>query len=100
MVNSNKTCLSWLDTDVTNADRAELALAALADFKVSTGVDCARDALADLITDLLHLARGRDLDTDRLCKDAIGMFHTETECDDEGDMNSVQDRFRQILPED
>jgi hypothetical protein len=84
----------------TNANRAQLALDALERFIQSTGVDSARDAIADLVTNLMHLAKARDIGTEKLCHDALGMFKTETECDDEGDMQSVQDRFRQILPED
>ena len=90
----------WLSAEITNADRASLALPAVEDFVASTGVDCAHDAIADLITDLLHLARGRNLDTEKLCADAQAMFRTETKCDAEGDMEDIQNRFRQTLPED
>ena len=50
--------------DTTNADRAEWALDALTGFVAATRVNTARDAVADLIANLLHLARGRGLDVD------------------------------------
>lgn len=90
----------WLKADVTNADRAALALAAVTDFVELTGVDCARDAIADLMTNLLHLARGRELNIEKLCADALAMYRIETECDADGDMAQTQDRFRHFLPED
>jgi len=99
MKNQDFANASWLSADVTNADRANLALSAIEDFVASTGVDCPHDAIADLITDLLHLARGRNLDPEKLCADALGMFRTETNCDAEGEMALLQSRFRQILPD-
>jgi hypothetical protein len=86
--------------DVTNADRAEWALAALSDFVVATRVDTARDAIADLIANLLHLARGRGLDVDLLLSQARGLMAEESVQDAEGDMAAVQARFRELLPHD
>jgi hypothetical protein len=86
--------------DVTNADRAEWALAALSDFVVATRVDTARDAIADLIANLLHLARGRGLDVDLLLSQTRGLMAEETAQDAEDDMASVQARFRELLPHD
>lgn len=87
-------------TDVTNAHRADLALAALRDFVVETNVDTARDAIADLIGNLIHLARGRGLDADWLVTQALGMTAQEVAEDPEGDMASVQRTFRTLLPSD
>lgn len=86
--------------DVTNAHRADLALAALRDFVVQTNVDTARDAIADLIDNLIHLARGRGLDADRLVTQALGVTAQEVAEDPEGDMASVQRAFRTLLPSD
>lgn len=86
--------------DVTNAHRADLALAALHDFVVNTKVDTARDAIADLISNLIHLARGRGLDAERLVAQALGMTAQEVTEDLEGDMASVQRAFRTLLPSD
>ncbi len=86
--------------DVTNAHRADLALAALQDFVVQTKVDSARDAIADLISNLIHLARGRGLDAERLITQAMGMTAQEVAEDPEGDMASVQRAFRTLLPSD
>jgi hypothetical protein len=86
--------------DVTNADRAEWALAALTDFVAVTGVDTARDAIADLIANLLHLARGRGLDVDLLLDQTRKLMTDEFAEDPEGDMAIVQARFRELLPND
>jgi hypothetical protein len=86
--------------DVTNADRAEWALAALTDFVAVTGVDTARDAIADLIANLLHLARGRGLDVDLLLDQTRKLMTEEFAEDTEGDMTSVQERFRELFPYD
>lgn len=86
--------------DVTNAHRADLALAALHDFVVNTKVDTARDAIADLISNLIHLARGRGLDAEQLVAEALGMTAQEVAEDPEGDMASVQRSFRTLFPSD
>jgi hypothetical protein len=86
--------------DVTNADRAEWALVALTDFVAVTGVDTARDAIADLIANLLHLARGRGLDVDLLLDQTRKLMTEEFAEDTEGDMTSVQERFRELFPYD
>jgi len=86
--------------EVTNADRSRWALEAVEGFAATTGADTARDAIADLISNLLHLAHGRALDTDRLVKDAAAMFRAEAREDPSGDIATVQSRFRRILPED
>ena len=83
--------------DVTNAQRARWALFALADFVPRTRVNTAKDAIGDLVTDLIHLGRGRGLDTDLLLSNAATMMATEVEEDDEGDMDSVQAAFRQLI---
>jgi len=86
--------------DTTNTDRAGWALSALTDFVAETGVDTARDAIADLIANLLHLARGRGLDMDMLLDQTKKLMTEEFAEDPEGDMTSVQERFRELLPND
>jgi hypothetical protein len=86
--------------EITNADRAEWALAALSDFVVATRVDTARDAIADLIANLLHLARGRGLDVDLLLDQTRKLMAEEFAQDPEGNMAAVQARFRELLPDD
>ena len=86
--------------DTTNADRDGWALAALADFVAETGVDTARDAIADLIVNLLHLVRGRGLDIDVLLDQTRKMMAEGFAEDTEGDMAAVQARFRELLPDD
>ena len=86
--------------DTTNADRAGWALAALTGFVAATRVDTARDAIADLIANLLHLARGRGLDMDMLLDQTIKLMAEEFAEDPEGDMAAVQARFRELLPDD
>ena len=86
--------------DITNADRAGWALAALAGFIDDTRVDNARDAVADLIVNLLHLARGRGLDIGLLLAQAARATAEEQADDEEGEMASVISRFREMLPED
>lgn len=86
--------------DVTNADRAAWALSALTDFVAATGVDTGRDAVADLIANLLHLARGRGLDMDMLLDQTRKLVAEEFAEVPEGDMAAVQARFRELLPDD
>jgi hypothetical protein len=86
--------------DVTNADRAGWALDALTGFVAATRVNTARDAIADLIANLLHLARGRGLDVDLLLDQTRKLMTEEFAEDPEGDMTSVQKRFRELFPYD
>lgn len=86
--------------DTTNADRANWALAALSGFVVSTGVDTAKSAIADLITNLLHLGRGRGFDTTELVERAHGMMAEEVSEDFEGNMTRVQRAFSALLADD
>lgn len=86
--------------DTTNADRARWALVPLTGFVAATGVDTARDAIADLIANLLHLARGRGLDTDWLLDQTRKLMAQEFAEDAEGNMTAVQARFRELLPDD
>jgi hypothetical protein len=86
--------------DVTNADRAGWALDALTGFVAATRVNTARDAIADLIANLLHLARGRGLDVDLLLDQTRKLMTEEFAEDTEGDMTSVQERFRELFPYD
>ena len=86
--------------DTTNADRAGWALAALTGFVAETRVDTARDAIADLIANLLHLARGRGLDVDVLLGQTRKLMAEEFAEDPEGDMAAVQARFLEMLPDD
>lgn len=83
--------------DVTNADRANWALAALLGFVAETGVDTAREAIGDLIADLLHLGRGRGYDTLSLIDRAHRMMMEEVAEDPEGDMALVQRAFASLL---
>lgn len=86
--------------ETTNADRAEWALNALTGFVEATRVDTARDAIADLMTNLLHLARARGLAAQLLVQQAIGAMVEELAEDAEGDMLTVQARFQKLLPDD
>jgi hypothetical protein len=86
--------------DVTNADRANWALDAVSRFVADTGADTATDAITDLIGDMLHLARGRGLDTEVIIRDASEMMHSETKEDAEGEMELVQSAFHELLEED
>jgi hypothetical protein len=86
--------------DVTNADRAEWAMDALTGFVAATRVNTARDAIADLIANLLHLARGRGLDVDLLLDQTRKLMAEEFAQDPEGNMAAVQARFRELLPDD
>ncbi|MBY0285004.1 MAG: hypothetical protein K2W81_13720 [Sphingomonas sp.] len=86
--------------EVTNATRANSALGALKEFVEQTNVDTARDAIADMICNLIHLPRGRGLDPERLVKQALGMAAEEAAEDPEGDMEAVQQAFRTLLSED
>lgn len=84
--------------EVTNADRADLALTALKDFVQQTNVDTARDAIADMMCNLIHLARGRGLDPSLLVKQALSMAAEEFAEDPDGDMATIQQAFRTLLP--
>ncbi|MDP3906137.1 hypothetical protein [Novosphingobium sp.] len=86
--------------EVTNADRANLALDALNVFVSQTRVDTAQDAITDLICDLLHLANGRKLDVDTILRNAGAMMQEENVEDIEGDMESIQTAFHKILADD
>jgi hypothetical protein len=86
--------------DMTNADRAGWALATIGDFVAETGVDTARDAVADMLTNLLHLARGLGLDAAILCDQAYKMMMEESTEDPEGNMASIRSRFQTLLPDD
>ncbi len=92
--------MDMTQTEVTNADRAKWALDAITKFVEETRADTAVDAITDMIGDLLHLARGRDLDTDLISRNALAMMHSEISEDIEGDMQSVQASFRTLLRED
>lgn len=86
--------------DLTNADRASWALDALVPFVVQTRVDTARDALQDLIGNLLHLAHGRGLDVDQIVFGAKAMVLEELREDEPGTMDVVQAEFRSLLEAD
>jgi hypothetical protein len=86
--------------DITNADRAVWAMDALTGFVAATRVDTARDAVADLIANLLHLARGRGLDVDLLLNQTRKLMAEEFAQDTEGNMAAVQISFRELLPDD
>ncbi len=86
--------------DTTNADRAGWALDALTGFVAITRVNTAHDAVADLIANLLHLARGRGFDVDLLLHQTRKLMTEEFAEDPEGDMAAVQARFRELLPDD
>jgi hypothetical protein len=85
--------------EVTNADRANWALAALISFVEETRVDTAADAITDLIGNLLHLARGCGLDSGEILRNAATMARTESLEDAEGNMARIQAAFRKLLPE-
>lgn len=87
-------------SDITNADRAGWALEALYGFVKVSKVKTARDAVADLVTDLFHLAHGRGLDVHLLARHAAGAMAEELAEDPEGDMARVQNCFLELFPED
>lgn len=76
--------------DLTNADRARWALAAVEGFVNSTHVDTPESAIGDLISNLLHLGRVHGCDPKRLSDQAYGMMIEEREMDPEGEMAEVQ----------
>lgn len=84
----------------TNADRANWALAALMGFVAETGVDTAREAIGNLISDLLHLGRGRGYDTLSLVDRAHRMMMAEFAEDLEWDMALVQKAFASLLEDE
>jgi phage terminase small subunit len=84
--------------EITNADRASWALSALEDFTLATKVDDATDAVADLIADLLHLARARGLDPNGLVNRAVKVMQAEVEEDEDGDLLAIRRRFEALLP--
>ena len=84
--------------DLTNADRANLALNALEQFSASTGVDTARDAVSDLICNLMHLARICELDGPHIASQAIRMAEEEASEDADGDISAVGIRLFRIFP--
>ena len=86
--------------EITNAERAGWALNALTGFVEATSVDTARDAIADLMTNLLHLARASGLDAQLLARQAMGAMAEELAEDMEGDMTTVLASFQKLLPDD
>ena len=83
--------------EITNADRAGWALSAIEEFVAQTGVDTASSAIGDLMANLLHLARGRGLDTLLIIDRAYEMMINEFAEDTEGHMKLVQRSFRNLL---
>ena len=86
--------------EITNADRASWALEALTGFVKTTQTDTAHEAISDMIVDLLHLARGRGLDTQLMLQQAHGLMAEEARDDLEGDMAEVQVQFATLLSSD
>lgn len=86
-----------MESDVTNADRAWWALFALGDFINRTRVDSSDDAIADLITDLLHLARAANLDPAALSARALAGMEEEIAEDNEGDMAPVAEALEAMM---
>ena len=87
-----------LTSDTTNADRAQWALSAISDFVQQTGVDDAADAITDLITNLLHLARATGLAPDAIAMRAMVMMTEELRDDDEGDLMGVVRQLEGLFP--
>lgn len=65
-------------TDLTNADRAIWAAAALAAFIDQTGPDDDASAISDLITDLGHYCDEHDLDFLDIVARGVGHYKAET----------------------
>lgn len=86
--------------DVTNANRAAWGLDAISRFVIDTRVDTANDAIGDLITNLLHLARGRGIDPQIIVTRSLSAMQAEVFEDDEGEMAQVQAAFRSLLNND
>ncbi len=78
-----------MESEVTNADRAWWALFALGDFVNRTRVHSSDEAIGDLITDLLHLARAANLDPEAVSAKALAVMEGEVAEDEEGDMAAV-----------
>lgn len=85
-------------TAVTNADRASWALSALEGFVAETRVDDCADAIADLVSNLLHLARAKGIDPGALVQRSLGMMREEALDDDEGNLNGVRRKLDSLLP--
>jgi hypothetical protein len=83
--------------DITNADRAGWALSALTGFIDSTRVDDEADAIGDLITNLLHLARAQGLDAASIARRALAMMETEAAEDEEGDMTAPAQQLSRLI---
>lgn len=83
--------------ELTNADRAARALSALEGFIEITRVDDPSDAIADLLTNLLHLARARGFDPVALADRAVRMMQEEVHEDEDGDLTSIARKFRDVL---
>ena len=65
--------------EITNAERAKRAAQTLEAYKRAYAApDCdMHEAMTDLITDLLHLARTKNIDPERTL--AMAQYHFETE---------------------
>lgn len=85
--------------DVTNSDRARWALGALEPFTKQTRSDEAGEAIGDLMTNLMHLARLRGLDAHSLVERAARGFDEEVDEDDDGDTAEVVRLFHRLLPD-
>lgn len=86
-----------LSSDTTNADRAQWALSAIRDFVQQNGVKDPADAIADLMTNLLHLARTAGLEPDVIATRAMKMMREELREDNDGDLSEVARQFQEIL---
>lgn len=85
---------------ITNADRADWAVGALTHFIKTTGADSARDAIGDLICDLLHLAHIRDYPIHDVVNRALAITSEELIEEEKGDSASTLRAFRRLLPID
>lgn len=76
-------------SETTNTDRAWWALFALGDFVNRTGVHEKEEAIGDLVTNLLHLARLAELDPGAIARRALLAMDAEVREDDEGNPLAV-----------
>jgi hypothetical protein len=89
--------MRMMESDTSNADRAWWALYALGDFVNRTGVHDSEEAIGDLITNLLHLARAAKLDPEVLSVRSLRAMNGEVVEDDDGDMASVAKSLEAIM---
>jgi hypothetical protein len=85
--------------DVTNSDRALSALSALTVFAQESRADNPEEAIGDLVTNLLHLARAIGVDPDRVASRSLAMMESEIEEDGGGDLPAIHRAMAAVFRE-